>query len=212
MKQQERLFLEGGSGRIECVVDLPLPHLSVRGVALVCHPHPLFGGSLDNKVAQTLARCCAQQGFYTLRPNFRGVGQSSGIHDNGVGELEDMKRVLSWLKEFAPINKEDASTQMVLAGFSFGSMIISRLVQESPYQSADKIILAGAPPGRWSMPFVPEHSFFIHGEKDDVAPLSDLMNWLEPQHLGALVVPGCDHFFNKKLLVLKRYVDLYLQH
>jgi alpha/beta superfamily hydrolase len=91
-----REFVAGAAGRIECAVDSPEGERSVaRGVALIAHPHPLFGGSLDNKVVQTLARALLELGYETWRPNFRGVGQTEGVHDEGRGELEDLAAVSS---------------------------------------------------------------------------------------------------------------------
>ncbi len=208
MKKTDFLWIDTPVGKIQYVVDEPVH--KPTGVALVCHPHPLFGGSLENKVTQTLARCFAQQGFYTIRPNFRGVGLSEGIHDNGDGEVDDMVVVLDWLAQHAPVDSSLRSN-LALGGFSFGSMVISRLLQRVDVSQILKIVLAGAPPSRWEMPTIPSHSLVIHGEKDDVAPLGDLLQWLEPQHLGVVVIPGGDHFFNQKLLLLKQYVLQYLR-
>lgn len=208
-KKQEHLFLAGQAGSIECVIDYP-NHISsdqAKGVALVCHPHPLFGGAFDNKVTQTFARCLASQGYFVLRPNFRGVGKSVGQHDNGVGELADMQLLVKWLQQEAPVDALARDT-LALAGFSFGSFIVSQLAQT--FQT-EKLMLAGAPPSRWNMPQLPAHAFLIHGEKDDVAPLSDVLAWLEHQHLALHVVPNCDHYFNGKLLILKHYINQYLQ-
>src|SRR5262245_34202239 len=104
----ERRFVAGPAGRIECAVDAPAG--TPRGAALVAHPHPLFGGTLDNKVAQTLARSFVELGYEAWRPNFRGVGESEGRHDEGKGEVEDL---LAIYKELKP--------PVVLAGFSFGA-------------------------------------------------------------------------------------------
>ncbi len=96
---KEHLLLDGAAGKIECVIDLPVaardkPHQAIRGVALIAHPHPLFGGSLDNKVAQTLAKTFVELGYVALRPNFRGVGASAGEHDEGRGEADDLLAIV----------------------------------------------------------------------------------------------------------------------
>src|SRR5438132_3631936 len=104
-----REFVAGPAGRIECAVDQPGG--AARGVALIAHPHPLYGGTLDNKVVQTLARAFLELGYETWRPNFRGVGQTEGVHDEGKGELEDLLAVVEFLKP----------EKLVLAGFSFGA-------------------------------------------------------------------------------------------
>src|SRR4026208_599208 len=112
-----REFVAGPAGRIECAVDFP--DATPRGVALVAHPHPLFGGSLDNKVVQTLARAFLELGYETWRPNFRGVGATEGAHDEGRGELEDLEALL----------KHTGASRFVLAGFSFGAAVQARLAQ-----------------------------------------------------------------------------------
>jgi alpha/beta superfamily hydrolase len=113
-----REFVAGPAGKIECAVDEPEGRAS-RGVALVAHPHPLFGGALDNKVAQTLARAFVELGYTAWRPNFRGVGASEGTHDEGRGEVEDLAAVLKHAKADKP----------VLAGFSFGAAVQTKLAQ-----------------------------------------------------------------------------------
>ena len=126
-----REFVAGPAGRIECAVDAPeLPaNGAPRGAALIAHPHPLFGGTLDNKVAQTLARTFVDLGYEAWRPNFRGVGQSEGKHDEGRGEVDDLEVV------FQKINKK----KTVLAGFSFGAAMQAKLARCRRFR-----------PGRWS--------------------------------------------------------------
>src|SRR4249920_315889 len=116
-----REFVAGPAGRIECAVDEPdaTPRGVARGVALIAHPHPLFGGSLDNKVVQTLARAFVELGYETWRPNFRGVGATEGVHDEGRGELEDLAAVLKAIQ----------TEKFILAGFSFGASLVARLAE-----------------------------------------------------------------------------------
>ena len=103
MSRTIKLYLPGPVGNIEASLDLPEgirqdpAGYRPRGIALVAHPHPLLGGTMDNKVAQTLARTFASLGYVTLRPNFRGVGASAGEHDDGKGEAEDLLQVISWI-------------------------------------------------------------------------------------------------------------------
>src|SRR6187551_3998187 len=97
--QTEKLRLEGAVGIIEAQRDLPADAAASHGVAVIAHPHPLFGGSLDNKVVQTLARAFLELSYETWRPNFRGVGQTDGVHDEGRGELEDLAAVLKSVKK-----------------------------------------------------------------------------------------------------------------
>ena len=97
------IHIDGVVGQIEMSIDLPdelknNPDFIVRGLALVAHPHPLMGGTMDNKVAQTMARAFNQLGYVSVRPNFRGVGATAGVHDDGVGEMEDLLHVTDWMR------------------------------------------------------------------------------------------------------------------
>ncbi len=187
-----REFIVGPAGRIECAVDQP--QAARRGIALIAHPHPLFGGTLDNKVVQTLARAFVELGYETWRPNFRGVGETEGVHDEGGGELEDLHAVAKAL----------ARESMILAGFSFGASLQARLAQRV---KADWLVLVGIGITRLEAPPVPEGSLVIHGENDDTVPLAAVLDWARPQDLPVVVVPGAEHFFHRKLHILKRIVQ-----
>jgi alpha/beta superfamily hydrolase len=190
-----REFVAGPAGRIECAVDAPdLPESGTpRGAALIAHPHPLFGGTLDNKVAQTLARTFVELGYEAWRPNFRGVGQSEGRHDEGRGEVDDLEVV------FKKINKE----RVVLAGFSFGAAMQARLAQRV---SSERIVLIGLAVVDREVPAVPAGTLVIHGELDTTVPLAAVLDWARPQELPVVLVPGADHFFHRKLNVLRGFV------
>ena len=187
-----RQFIAGSAGRIECAVDQP--EASARGVALIAHPHPLFGGTLDNKVVQTLARALVDLGYETWRPNFRGVGETEGVHDEGRGELEDLEAIVQHL----------APAKLVLAGFSFGASLVAKLAEKT---EEEWLVLVGVGITRIMAPPVPEGTLVIHGEKDDTVPLSAVLDWARPQELPVVVVPGADHFFHRKLHVIKRIVQ-----
>ena len=187
-----REFIVGPAGRIECAVDQP--QAARRGFALIAHPHPLFGGTLDNKVVQTLARAFVELGYETWRPNFRGVGETEGVHDEGGGELEDLHAVAKAL----------ARESMILAGFSFGASLQARLAQRV---KAYWLVLVGIGITRLEAPPVPEGSLVIHGENDDTVPLAAVLDWARPQDLPVVVVPGAEHFFHRKLHILKRIVQ-----
>jgi hypothetical protein len=186
-----REFVAGPAGRIECAVDRP--ESSPRGVALIAHPHPLYGGTLDNKVVQTLARAFLELRYETWRPNFRGVGATEGVHDEGRGELEDLHAVLMHLNVARP----------VLAGFSFGAAVQARLAQRTP---PERLVLVGVGVTRLEAPKVPADSLVIHGENDDTVPLAAVLEWARPQELPVILVPGADHFFHRKLHVLRTIV------
>ena len=189
-----REFVAGPAGRIECAVDSP--EGTPRGVALIAHPHPLFGGTLDNKVVQTLARAFLELGYETWRPNFRGVGQTEGVHDEGRGELEDLQAVLN------SIQRE----KLILAGFSFGASLAAKLAEKA---KPEWLVLVGVGITRIMAPPVPPGTLVIHGENDDTVPLAAVMDWARPQELPVVVVPGADHFFHRKLHILRALVQQY---
>jgi alpha/beta superfamily hydrolase len=214
-----RLLLPGPAGAIECVVEVPaVPmrpaggHL-VRGLALVCHPHPLYGGSLDNKVASTLARAFLSQGWACLRPNFRGVGESAGTHDEGAGETSDMEHLLAGapgLEQLAGLLPP--SPPVALAGFSFGSFVAARLAQARADQGlpTEALVLVGAAAGKWDMPRVPEDTLLVHGEQDEVIALSAVFDWARAGGNSVVVLPGADHFFHRRTAQLKQLVVRHL--
>lgn len=194
-------FLTGAAGQLECALDLPAD-MAPTGVALVAHPHPLYGGTMDNKVAQTLARTFVGLGYATARMNFRGVGQSAGEHDHGLGETEDMQVLLAHMQTRYP------DLPLALAGFSFGTFVQSRLQRLlAEQQVAPKgLVLIGCAAGKWDMGTVPANTILIHSEHDDTIPLTDVMEWARPQDLPVIVIPGADHFFHRKLHHIKNLV------
>ncbi len=190
-----RELVAGPVGRIECAIDLPEGH---RGVALIAHPHPLFGGTLDNKVVQTLARSFVELGYAAIRPNFRGVGATEGTHDEGRGELEDMAAVLAYAQA------RFGDSPPVLAGFSFGSFVQTHLAQRV---TPERMVLVGVAVKRFDARPVPAATLVIHGEVDETVPLADVLDWARPQDLPVIVVPGADHFFHQRLNVLRSIVQ-----
>jgi len=198
--QTRHFFLNGAAGALECALDLP--ESAPRGIALVAHPHPLFGGSMDNKVAQTLARAFIALGYATVRMNFRGVGKSEGEHDAGRGETDDMALLLEHMQ------KEYPGLPVALGGFSFGTFVQAQLQQRltAQGQPAQRLALVGTAAGKWPIPNVPANTILIHGELDDTIPLSAVLDWARPQDLPVLVIPGADHFFHRKLQHIKNFV------
>jgi alpha/beta superfamily hydrolase len=191
----ERIFIDGGAGRIETVLDRP--ESKPRGIALVAHPHPLYGGTLDNKVVQTLARTFVELGYVSLRPNFRGVGASEGEHDEGRGETEDLLRVV------AQAAKDFGDLPLALAGFSFGAAVQTQVAQRT---NPHRVVLVGVAVGRFPSETVPSDSIVIHGEMDETIPLSKVLDWARPQDLPVVVIPGADHFFHLRLNLIKSIV------
>ncbi|MEC4722643.1 alpha/beta hydrolase [Noviherbaspirillum sp. CPCC 100848] len=198
--QTQRFSINGGAGALECALDLP--EAAPRGLALVAHPHPLYGGTMDNKVAQTLARAFVAIGYATVRMNFRGVGKSEGVHDAGRGETDDMAMLLAHMKQQYP------DLPVALGGFSFGTFVQSQLQQRLIAEGtpAERLVLVGSAAGKWAMPEVPANTIVIHGEHDDTIPLSDVLDWARPQDLPVIVIPGADHFFHRKLQHIKNFV------
>lgn len=203
--QTERLELQGPAGRLQALRDAP--EGTPRGIAVIAHPHPLFGGTMDNKVVQTLARAFVQAGWTAVRFNFRGVGASEGIHDEGRGEIDDMLAVVAQAAPQGPL---------ALAGFSFGAFVASRAV-EAQWSSRDlqKIVLVGTATSRFPTAALPadahDRALVIHGEEDDTVPLGSVLGWARPQSLPVTVVPGGGHFFHGQLPLLKSLVLRHLR-
>ena len=206
--QTQKIRVAGPSGVIEALVDTPDPgeSLELRGVAVIAHPHPLFGGTMDNKVVQTLARAFVQSGWRTVRFNFRGVGASEGVYDEGRGELSDLLAVVAQQAENRPL---------ALAGFSFGAFVTSLALAALESQRAiSQVVLVGTATSRFDVvpisPALHERTLVLHGEMDDTVPLIDVLNWARPQSLPIVVIPGGGHFFHGQLPLLRSLVVRHL--
>jgi alpha/beta superfamily hydrolase len=195
---EQRLLIAGPAGSLETVINDP--GAGRRGIALIAHPHPLYGGTLDNKVVQTLAKTFFGQGCVAIRMNFRGVGASEGVFDEGAGETED------WLVVARYALERFGSLPLTLAGFSFGAFVQSRVAGQLPRQ---RLVLVAPAVGRFPVASVPADTLVIHGEQDDVVALADVLDWARPQSLPIVVVPGAGHFFHGKLIELARVVQRY---
>ncbi|MBS0369313.1 MAG: alpha/beta hydrolase [Proteobacteria bacterium] len=206
MPATETALINGPDGPIELIIDTPD---QVRGIALVCHPHPLFHGANTNKVAHTLARVFRDMGYAALRPNFRGVGKSVGTHDNGGAETEDMLSVIAWAQS------RWGGLPLALGGFSFGAYVQTRVAARlaDSITPPGRIVLVGTAAGEvtgarsyTTLP-VPKDSLIIHGERDETVALANVMEWAEPQELPVVVVPGADHFFHGKLHIIRSIIE-----
>ncbi|MBA5686143.1 alpha/beta hydrolase [Rugamonas apoptosis] len=200
-KNSEKFTLQGGAGQMEGLIDFPKQ--APRGIALVAHPHPLYGGTMDNKVAQTLARTFVGLGYVAARINFRGVGASEGEHDHGHGETDDMAVLLAYMQQRYP------GLPVALSGFSFGTFVMARLQEQlvAAGTPAERLVLIGTAAGKWEVANVPADSIVIHGELDETIPLKDVFDWARPQDLPVIVIPGADHFFHRKLQHIKGWVN-----
>lgn len=190
-----KLRIDGPSGKIETVITDPGP--TRRGLALIAHPHPLHGGTLDNKVVTTIASALYEQGYVAVRPNFRGVGLSEGEYDHGEGEVADMLAVLSFVRERYP------DLPLVLAGFSFGAAVQSRV---SEIAQPKQLLLVGPAVNLFKMGTAPPHTLVIHGEQDELVPIDKVRAWSAQYGVTLAVVRDADHFFHKKLSQLKQHI------
>ena len=202
----ERVLIPGPAGAIETLVEAPV---QVRGIGLVCHPHPLFGGTAENKVAQTLAKTLRELGYAALRPNFRGVGASEGGHDEGEGETADMLAVLDWARS------RYGELPVALAGFSFGAYVQTKVAARlaEANRPAQRMVLVGTAAGfvtgarHYETGAVPADTIVIHGDLDETVPLANVLAWAQPLELPVTLVPGADHFFHRKLHVIRRIIE-----
>lgn len=190
-----RLEVHGHAGRIEaawheCKAE-------PAGIAVIAHPHPLHGGTMDNKVVQTLARTFVELGLAAVRFNFRGVGSSAGEWDEGRGETQDLMAAAHAARE------KLGHLPLTLAGFSFGGFVAARAARQLHPR---KLVLVAPAVSRFEVPEVAPDTLVVHGELDDVVPLRDLLDWARPQELPVVVVPGGEHFFHGRLHVLKNIV------
>jgi alpha/beta superfamily hydrolase len=192
----ERAIVTGPAGAIEVVINAPAQ--PAIGVALVAHPHPLQGGTLDNKVAQTLAKTFFGLGYAAVRFNFRGVGASAGSFDEGNGEADDALVVLADARR-----RFGEALPYALAGFSFGAFVQTRVARRV---AAERLVLVGPAVKRFAVEPVPPDTIVIHGEEDDVVALADVYDWARPQQLPIIVFPGCGHFVHGRLPQLQRTI------
>lgn len=208
---EEIQHIDGPAGAIELIVENPG---APRGIALVCHPHPLFGGTHTNKVTQTLARTFARLDYVALRPNFRGVGGSAGAHDDGRGECEDMLAVI------ADARRRYGDLPVALAGFSFGAYVQTRVAEAmaAANHPAQRMVLVGTAAGhvegarQYVTRAVANDTIVIHGSKDTTVPLANVLAWAEPLDLPVVVIPGADHFFHRRLNIIRDVVTRAWRH
>jgi uncharacterized protein len=193
--------IAGPAGRIECAIDRPAG--APRGLALACHPHPQFGGTMDHKVVQTIARAALELGWAAVRFNFRGVGASEGAWDEGRGEVDDALAVIdAWRGR-----EEFAGLPLLLGGFSFGAYVVAEAANRlEAGAKARRLVLIGPSTEKQQVPDVPADTLVIHGESDDVVPLAATLGWARPQNLPVIVFPGVGHFFHGQLALLKRVI------
>ena len=203
---------QGPAGMLEGLQDEPVAGV-FKGIAVIAHPHPLFGGTMQNKVVQTLAKAFVQNGWRAIRFNFRGVGASAGVYDEGRGELDDMLSVIAQSQAQAPGSE---SMGLALAGFSFGAYVTSHAAaQLATTGRLEKLVLVGTAASRFQVAPVlaalHDKTLVVHGEVDDTVPLASVMDWARPQSLPVTVIPGVEHFFHGQLPLLRSLVSRHLR-
>jgi alpha/beta superfamily hydrolase len=204
MLNQGTHLIDGPVGSIEILVDVP-NSAAPSGVVVIGHPQPLLGGSAKHKVPHFLAKGFAEAGFVAVRPNFRGVGQTAGTHDAGSGETEDLLSLIQ------AIRNEEPDLPLHLVGFSFGAFVQAKVadVLTKGCTPANSVCLAGMPYGdveggrSYNTPKGLTHALVIHGEMDEIVPLSSVFEWARPTNQVVLVVTGGDHFFAGRLHILR---------
>jgi alpha/beta superfamily hydrolase len=191
-----KLRIDTPGARIETVVEAPDRDLA--GLALIAHPHPLHGGTLDNKVAYTLAKAALACGYVAVRPNFRGVGESSGEHDHGRGETEDLIAIADQL------GPQFGHLPWTLLGFSFGGYVQQRVAQKL---HARQLVMVGPAVSMYDFdpPAIP--TTVIHGDQDELIPLAAVRDYADRHGIALVVLPGAGHFFHGKLVELRARIE-----
>lgn len=198
MSRPDSIIIPGPVGALEVVVHMPsaTPH----AIAVVAHPLPTQGGTMEHKIVTTLAKTFTELGFAALRFNFRGVGESAGTYDNGRGEVDDAIAVANHARATF------GDLPLALSGFSFGGYVQACAAQQLNPQH---LVLIAPAVVRFKMPLVPDHTLVIHGEVDEVIPLGAALQWARPQHLPIVVIPDTGHYFHGQLHKIKALVHHY---
>jgi uncharacterized protein len=198
MSRAKNLLISGPAGKVELALPSPLIEKPIAW-GIVCHPHPLYGGNMQNKVVTTLAKTFQQVGINTLRFNFRGVGKSEGHYDDGNGELQDLFAVIDWLQE------RKGPQSLWLAGFSFGAYIAAKAATQLPLK---QLVIVAPPIQHFPVKELPPITcpwVVVQGEKDEVVPYAQVLAWANNQtpkpHI--LIFPEAGHFFHGQLSELR---------
>ncbi|MDN6860320.1 alpha/beta hydrolase [Pseudomonas sp. CAN2814] len=208
MSEEERStqLIDGPVGKLQLLIDRP--GVPAKGIVLISHPQPLLGGSPKHRVPLTLSRKLCGAGWLTVRPSFRGVDGSEGEYAEGIGEAQDMLAVIAHLRSEYP------ELPLALVGFSFGAYVLARVAGElSP--PADAIALMGLPVGTvrggrdYEAQELPADCLLLHGEADEMAPLSNLLHWARPAQREVVLYAGADHLFKG---CLERAVERVVEH
>jgi alpha/beta superfamily hydrolase len=197
--------LSGPVGRLEAI--LKEPDAEVTRAAIVCHPHPLFGGTMHNKVVFRIARAFQDAGFAVLRFNFRGTGRSEGSHDDGFGEQDDLRAAVQFIKDKYP------TAELWLAGFSFGAAVVLRA--GCGFERARALIAVGAPVSKYDFSHVgrcDKPKLFVQGELDEFGSAEDLKRLAAKLDSTnqVTIISGADHFFEGQLPALYESISTFI--
>lgn len=193
----ERLSFPGPAGALEGALDRT--EGAPRGVAVVCHPHPQGGGTMDNKVAVTVARAFVALGWAALRFNYRGVGASAGAWGDGRGEVEDAVAAIGHARTLHP------GLPLAIGGFSFGGFVAAEAASRLPEgATASRLVLVAPSTEKQRVPAVPADTLVVQGDADELVPLAATLAWARPMVLPVVVLPGVGHFFHGQIALLKR--------
>ncbi|AWD32756.1 hypothetical protein CKSOR_00655 [Candidatus Kinetoplastibacterium sorsogonicusi] len=192
----------GKAGYIDTLIEMPKN--APIGYTVLLHPHPMHGGTRDNKVISTMSRVCLNYDLAVFRPNFRGVGFSEGKFDNGLGEVEDMIDLICQIIEYYPNLKK---IPIILGGFSFGASIAAQLysyIKNKDIQCNGLVLVSSAATRYVHKEIIlPEKTFLIHGYNDNIVPFDEILNWAKIHDISINLIPNASHFFHGKLITLK---------
>jgi alpha/beta superfamily hydrolase len=198
-QEHTTFFLRGPAGSLECLADVPEPEDARPATVVICHPHPQHGGTMHNKVVTILERSMRELGLRTVRLNFRGVGESEGVYDDGYGETDDLFAVTEWVRRTCP------DDELWLAGFSFGAYIalkaaqnlkLGQLISIAPAVQRYDFASQSHPGCPW---------LIVQGDEDDIVALDDVKDWMRTMKPSPelVIMNGADHFFHRRLMDLR---------
>jgi uncharacterized protein len=205
--ESAEIFVTGPAGRLECLVDSPEPEAIRPATAVLCHPHPRHGGTMRNKVVTIMERALRELGLCTVRLNYRGVGESEGEFDDGIGESEDLYSIIEWVRRVRP------DTDLWLGGFSFGAYVTLQVAQELPVR---QLITIAPPVERYGFDhLMPPNCpwLVVQGEEDDVVSAQAVRDWCESldQKPDLVMMEGTGHFFHRRLMDLRGLIKNHVQ-
>ena len=200
MTETHTTWMRGPAGALE--VDIDVPAQCTRGIAFLLHPLTTGGGSKAHKVVTVMSRAFNEAGFLSVRPNLRGAGKSEGAFDEGIGETEDFLQVIEQSFLIPGVSEElPLGGQVVFGGFSFGTYVAALA---SEIRNPAALVFAGMAAGKFPVPHPRAPVFMAHGENDEIIPLPEALGWALEQDTSVTVIPGADHFFSRRLQLLKK--------